>query len=55
MQDIKQLHVLLVLEWVELLGPGNYSVAEGAELALVCRGSPHLSLGWIKLVSIMFA
>jgi len=38
---------------VELLGPGNYSVIEGNELALVCRGSSNLHLGWSKVNGLM--
>ena len=40
------------LEWIGLLGPGNYTLEEGNELALICQGSEHLHLTWSKLVSL---
>ena len=41
----------LILEWLGLLGPSNYTIVEGNDLALICRGSDNLNLSWTKLVS----
>jgi hypothetical protein len=35
---------------LSLLGPHNYSIVEGGELALVCSASPHLNPIWRKKV-----
>eukprot|EP00088_Acartia_fossae_P037240 TRINITY_DN38406_c0_g1_i1.p1 TRINITY_DN38406_c0_g1~~TRINITY_DN38406_c0_g1_i1.p1 ORF type:complete len:264 (-),score=43.80 TRINITY_DN38406_c0_g1_i1:35-793(-) len=40
-------------EEIGLLGPGNYSLEEGNELALICQGSPNLNLTWSKLDGLM--
>ncbi|XP_023322294.1 transmembrane and immunoglobulin domain-containing protein 1 [Eurytemora carolleeae] len=39
--------------WIELLGPGNYSLEEGNELALICRGSSNLNLAWSKIPGLL--
>jgi len=42
---------ILVGELV-LLGPSNYSLVEGSELALVCSGSGQLAPTWRKQVKL---
>ena len=38
------------LETLEILGPASYSLREGEELALVCRGGHSDSLYWRRKV-----